>query len=663
MGTSAALSTSNQYVKYTISISQNSQDKVNNQSNVTVSVRFYRTNTGYTTYGSGTVYCKINGTTYSAAVTPSQKITNSGIVLFTKTLNIKHGSDGKKTLTCSAWISHNAPLSSSEQSYSQVLTTIPRASTLTASNGTLGTAQNLAINRADNSFTHTITYKCGTASGTIATKATGTSVSFTPPLSLSSQNTKGTAVNIIFTITTYSGNTAIGTATKSISCTIPNSVVPTISSVDVTEAASIVPDGFPFVQHKSQFRVEVTASGTYGSTITSKVIVEDASYSGTNITTNTITASGTVNVVVTVTDSRGRTATTTKAVSVLGYSDPTVSCSAVRCNSDGTENEEGAYMKISYKLSITSLNNKNSTKYLINYKKSADTSYTTVPIPTAAYSVNAVQLIAADTGSSYDVVVSAQDSFAKVEKGLNVSTAFTIFNIRGNGKGFAFFKVSEKDGMEIDDDVYIKGGATMFNPTFVANGTDLDELRTAGWYSQNANAQTTNMLNIPVNVAFIMGVIPINSAMVMQIFIPYNANGIYKRYYQTWDPIGFTEWQLVSGKSQILSTTEDDNYICKKYTDGTMEISGRASYSSLACNTALGNWFRTDVKSPPNYPQEFSEPPAVTMNFDTNSGSGALVWQTTASSVSKPPDFYLIRPTSSTAVSGTVSIIATGRWE
>ena len=142
MGTSAALSTSNQYVKYTISISQNSQDKVNNQSNVTVSVRFYRTNTGYTTYGSGTVYCKINGTTYSAAVTPSQKITNSGIVLFTKTLNIKHGSDGKKTLTCSAWISHNAPLSSSEQSYSQVLTAIPRASTLTASNGTLGAAQN-----------------------------------------------------------------------------------------------------------------------------------------------------------------------------------------------------------------------------------------------------------------------------------------------------------------------------------------------------------------------------------------------------------------------------------------------------------------------------------------------------------------------------------------
>ena len=76
MATSAALSTSNEYVKYTITVTQNSQSIENNTSNVTVSVRFYRTNTGYTTYGTGTVYCKINGTTYSASVTPDDKITD-----------------------------------------------------------------------------------------------------------------------------------------------------------------------------------------------------------------------------------------------------------------------------------------------------------------------------------------------------------------------------------------------------------------------------------------------------------------------------------------------------------------------------------------------------------------------------------------------------------
>ena len=130
MATSSAFSTNNEYVKYTISITQNSQNVTNNTSNVTVSVRFYRTNTGYTTYGTGTVYCKINGVTYSASVTPDDKITSSGIVLFTKTLNISHNANGSKTLTASAWISHNV-VTSSEQSYSQALTTIPRATTPT----------------------------------------------------------------------------------------------------------------------------------------------------------------------------------------------------------------------------------------------------------------------------------------------------------------------------------------------------------------------------------------------------------------------------------------------------------------------------------------------------------------------------------------------------
>jgi hypothetical protein len=188
MATSAALNTSNTRVKYTISIKQNSQNVSGNYSNVTVSVRFYRTNTGYTTYGTGTVYCKINGTTYTSDVTPSQKITSSGIVLFSKTLNINHNSDGTKRLTCSAWIKHNAPLTSSEQSYSQTLTTIPRATKHTISPSTVDLGKSIAISlpRASSSFTHKLTWTFGSKSGTISTSAT-TSSSFTPSLSLAGE--------------------------------------------------------------------------------------------------------------------------------------------------------------------------------------------------------------------------------------------------------------------------------------------------------------------------------------------------------------------------------------------------------------------------------------------------------------------------------------------
>ena len=132
MATSSAMSTTNDKIKYKITITQNSQNVSANTSNVTVSVRVYRTNTGYTTYGTGTVYCTINGTQYTEAITSSDKITSSGIVLFSKTLNIAHNADGTKTLTVSARITHDQ-FSSSSQPYSQALTTIPRATTPTVS--------------------------------------------------------------------------------------------------------------------------------------------------------------------------------------------------------------------------------------------------------------------------------------------------------------------------------------------------------------------------------------------------------------------------------------------------------------------------------------------------------------------------------------------------
>ena len=138
----------------------------------------------YATYGSGTCYCKINGTTYSATVSPSQKITNSGINLFSKTLDIYHNNDGSKNLTCSAWIDMNTPLTSSEQSYSQTLSTIPRASkpTLSVSSVTMGNSITVNTNRASSSFTHSLYYQIGSGGWNTIGTGIGTSKSWTVPI-------------------------------------------------------------------------------------------------------------------------------------------------------------------------------------------------------------------------------------------------------------------------------------------------------------------------------------------------------------------------------------------------------------------------------------------------------------------------------------------------
>lgn len=72
LATSEAFDTSNQFIKFEIKVKENSYSVENNSSNVTVTVRFWRTN-GYTTYGNGTVYCYIYDTTYSQSVTSDQK--------------------------------------------------------------------------------------------------------------------------------------------------------------------------------------------------------------------------------------------------------------------------------------------------------------------------------------------------------------------------------------------------------------------------------------------------------------------------------------------------------------------------------------------------------------------------------------------------------------
>lgn len=126
MATSSAFSTTNKYIKYNITVTESNVNTAKNTSDVTVSIKFWRTNTGYTTYGTGTVYCTIDGTAYTASVTTSQKITHSGIVLFKKKVTIKHGSNGAKSLSVKAKISHSR-FSSDYHTFTTALTTIVTA--------------------------------------------------------------------------------------------------------------------------------------------------------------------------------------------------------------------------------------------------------------------------------------------------------------------------------------------------------------------------------------------------------------------------------------------------------------------------------------------------------------------------------------------------------
>lgn len=100
------------------------------------------------------------------------------------------------------------------------------------------------------------------------------------------------------------------------------------------------------------------------------------------------------------------------------------------------------------------------------------------------------------------------------------------------------------------------------------------------------------------------------------------------------------------------------NWFYRQWYSGKVELFGTQEISDLACNIALGGWYRTAVNSSPYFPFTI-ENPQVTVTYESD-GYGALVWPTTSSSESRPFDYYLIRPTSSSGISGKLTFHVIG---
>lgn len=438
-------------VSISLSIAQNSQSVANNTSNVTVKVTAHWTGGSHNYTGQCTGSITIDGTKHSfTGITFNSGQTTSGSqVIMTKSVNVSHDSDGTKTLNCSASFVTGVSSGTVTCSGSKELTTIPRKSTLSANNGTLGTEQTLAVSRKSSSFTHTITYKCGDASGTIVTKSSDLTPKWTPPLSLAQQNTTGTSVSITFTITTYSGSTSIGSNTETISCSIPASVKPTIS-LAVSDPMGYVDDWGVYVQSKSKLKIVVSSSGSQGSTIKSyKVTADGKTYTVATTTTGVISGSGSLKIDATVTDSRGRTATTSVTVPVEAYSPPRITSMSVRrCNADGTENAQGEYGKVIFSSVIPEVGAQSEVVYTLEYKKDVASTYTTIPV---GYDdnfavTNGFCVFPAEKASSYNVRLTADCTIEQATKTATLSSIKKVWSLlkkQGEIVGMAIGKIAE----------------------------------------------------------------------------------------------------------------------------------------------------------------------------------------------------------------------------
>lgn len=338
-------------------------------------------------------------------------------------------------------------------------------STITTTNGTLGTQQTITITRYNSSYTHTLSYAYGAATGTIAT-GVGTSYNWTPPVSLASQFPSAASGTCVITCETFSGATSLGTTATSISLAIPSTVKCTVSGVTLTETVAGINAKFgSFVQGKSKAQVDIvpSTSNAYGATVTAcRTQINGQTLNTDLAVTGLLNTSGSNSYTATITDTRGRTDSYNGTFTVLEYNAPSISMTAQRNLSDLTA------IDVNYSWNVSPVGNNNDKTVVIKYRVYGSSATPTVAttVTPGTYSGNgSYQITGLDADTAYDIWVELTDYFTTVSSTGSVSgNSNRVFHVSATDGTVASHMANPTDGwdhnannMRFHDDVQVDG--------------------------------------------------------------------------------------------------------------------------------------------------------------------------------------------------------------
>ncbi len=414
--------------------------------------------------------------TYASAVSfTSSAPANSTTTLFSASFTIAHDDAGYAKISLS--VTYDASDWNLSKSTTKTLTTIARASSITSAAAvTLGNACSVKWTPASKSFAYKLKFVVGSKSYTTGYISPGSTSAYTYTgytMAISTwapyitASTSATCTVTLYTYSSSSSSSSIGTSSETFTVTVPSTVVPSVSFT-TAEANSAVTLGV-YVQGKSKVKVTSTGTTAYGAAISSYAVkVGSSSYSGSSVTSGTLSTTGSVTISVTVTDARGRTATATKTITVYAYSTPSITkFTAQRVNSDGTEDTSGTYVKLTYTYSVSTVNSKNTCSMTIKQKDSSESSFSTTVTSDTSLSASAATYMPSTTFSivtSYDFQITITDAFTTATKTASVSTAVYPISIYSTGTGVAICKIAESESL------FDVGVATRLRSTLTVDG-------------------------------------------------------------------------------------------------------------------------------------------------------------------------------------------------
>lgn len=317
----------------------------------------------------------------------------------------------------------------------------------------------------------------------VTSAANTSSCSFTIPDTWLPTFANAASATVTATLYTYNGDTLVGSTQKTFTVSVPSSVKPSISAFTaIPHSANAIAEGWNVaVQGYSYLTLAVTADPGSGSSIASIAFsghgIQQSSTSATGDTA-ILTEPGTLIYTVIVTDSRGRSATTTVNVTCYEYANPAISSlTAVRCYSDGTASDtEGDYIKAFPTFAFSSVNGNNSLSVnKIEYKQQ-DSSTWTVGVQSVTSGQWTIAFGPADITKSFNVRFTITDAL-----GNTYALEIIVQSVVGYGFGlkndrFRLGGPVRKPGFECDWDAEFHGVVDILQRRCYKT------LSSAGWY-------------------------------------------------------------------------------------------------------------------------------------------------------------------------------------
>ena len=411
-----------------VTATESNVDNANNTSLVTVSVYEKSSTTAYNNYPGNRLLVKINNV-LKADFNFAYDFRNGSRskLLGTWSLPITHNADG--TYNCPIYVfadMQNDPDATISQNLP--LTAIPRATTPSAPKDIyMGSAVTINLPRAVSTFSHNVSYKFGNMTEYVEfATGVGASVTWTVPnLADKIPNREGDVLYL--KADTYNNGVYMGSREYTGTILhVPNSYTPTAAVPTVAGVNTLFGT---YVQGKSKVSASGTGSGIYGSSVVSSLITvkagaETLGTGASPYTSPALIRSGTITVINTVTDSRGKTASTQTTIPVVSYTDPKVlEYKAYRSTATGVQSSSESYLHMIGKSSISPISNKNAKTTKIEFKRTIDTAWTVAATDTTNYNGVVDKIVAINTTDSYDIRLTIQDSYTTVTQLLKVGPA------------------------------------------------------------------------------------------------------------------------------------------------------------------------------------------------------------------------------------------------